>query len=394
MHRYCVTPFFGAFFGPFSKGFIPLRRDPFAAQAHINSVTRLPTPQRLPVPQHTKRLRPKTYSVAVYLVIGVVAIQIIMVISVFYLRAMVVPVNVKFPKASPKSVVSTVEIPQPPAVPAVVSPTPPKLPDIPSLPSLATSLPHPALLSVPAVSDKIAQIDSLNDQAQMLMRQNNLKDGLDLLIKAEDIDPRNPNTLKSLAESYYLMNDAPRAKQYWQRLVDLGPGVGTVYALAKDHVLLLGNHEADALAETSTLPRFIYIDMVEKTPVETLNGQAQFHLRTELKRKDPDMPSFDQKKLRPYVIFYQQTADGNLTPDLGQHGGAFEDTFLFWGKKNKEAFGVDYIMPVSGLPGPNNTTTGEYYGFVIGIYYNNELQDVRSEPADLITRMPLPAEIE
>ena len=380
------------------EGLYPLRRDPFAAQAHTNSVTRLPTPQRLPVPQHTKRLRPKTYSVAVYLVIGVVAIQIIMVISVFYLRAMVVPVNVKFPQALLKPGISTVVVPQPPTVPAVVSPSlspsPPKLPDLPSLPSLATSMPHPALLSVPTVSDKIAQISSLNDQAQMLMRQNNLKDGLDLLIKAEDIDPRNPNTLKSLAETYYLMNNAPMAKQYWQRLVDLGPGVGTVYALAKDHVLLLGNHDADALAVPSTLPRFIYVDMVEKTSVETVNGKPQFHLRTELKRKDPDMPSFDQKKLRPYVIFYQQTSDGKLAPDLGQHGGAFEDTFLFWGKKNKEAFGVDYVMPIPGLPGPNNTTTGEYYGFVIGIYYNNELQDARSEPSDLITRMPLPAEIE
>jgi hypothetical protein len=356
-----------------------------------NSVTRLPSPQRLPVPQHTKRLRPKTYSVAVYLVAAVVTIQVIMVISVFWLRAMVVPVNVKFPKASPKSGLTAIPTPQPPAVPVAVAP---KTPDLPSLPSLAASMPHPALLSVPAISDKIAQIGSLNDQAQMLMRQNDLKSGLDLLIKAEDIDPRNPNILKSLAEAYYLMNDAPRAKQYWQRLVDLGPGVGTVYGLARDHVLLLGNHEADALAEPSTLPRYIYIDQVEKTPVETLDGQPKFHLRTELKRKDPDMPSFDQKKLRPYVIFYQQMDDGKLVPDLGQHGGSFEDTFLFWGKKNKEAFGVDYIMPIPGLPGPNNTTAGEYYGFVIGIYYDNQLQDARSEPASLITRMPLPADIE
>lgn len=392
VHRYCVTFSFGAFFVLFSKGFIPLRRNPFAVKRIPNFVTRLPTPQRLPVPQHTKRLRPKTYSVAVYLVAGVVAIQIIMVISVFWLRAMVVPVNVKFPVALLKPGITPTSVT--PAIPTIAPSSQSKLPDLPSLPNLATSIPHPALLSIPTVSDKIAQISSLNDQAQMLMRQNDLKSGLDLLIKAEDIDPRNPNILKSLAETYYLMNDAPRAKQYWQRLVDLGPGVGTVYALAKDHVLLLGNHEADALAEPSTLPRYIYIDEVEKTPVETLNGQPQFHLRTELKRKNPEMPSFDQKKLRPYVIFYQQTADGKLVPDLGQHGGSFENTFLFWGKKNKEPFGVDYIMPTPGLPGPNKTTLGEYYGFVIGIYYDNQLQDARSEPGDLITRMPLPTDIE
>ena len=37
---------------------------------------------------------------------------------------------------------------------------------------------------------------------------------------------------------------------------------------------------------------------------------------------------------------------------------------------------------------------GEYYGYVIGIYYDKVLQDVRSEPADLISRLPLPDGIE
>ena len=63
-------------------------------------MTQLPSPQRRnQIPQHAKRLRPKTYSVAVYLVIAIILLQIGMVISVFWLRAMVVPVNVKLPKA-------------------------------------------------------------------------------------------------------------------------------------------------------------------------------------------------------------------------------------------------------------------------------------------------------
>jgi hypothetical protein len=128
--------------------------------------------------------------------------------------------------------------------------------------------------------------------------------------------------------------------------------------------------------------------------VETRNGDAQFHVRTVLARKNPKMPEFDQKKLQPYVIFYQQMPDGSLLPDLGQRKGSFDDTFLFWGDKTSEAFGVDYVMPVPGTPGPNNTTQGEYYGFVIGLYYDKVLQDVRSEPSDLSARMALPREIE
>jgi hypothetical protein len=217
---------------------------------------------------------------------------------------------------------------------------------------------------------------------------------LETLIKAEDIDPRHPDTLKNLAETYSLMNDPAQAKIYWQRLVDLGPGVGTVYAVAEDHVVLLEGPQADILNDPSKRPREVYVDAVEKTPVETQNGQAQFHLRATLMRKDSLAISFDQKKLQPYVIFYQQMPDGSLVPDIGQRKGSFDDTFLFWSNKTKEPFGVDYVMPVPSAQGPNSAPVGNYYGFVIGIYYDKVLQDVRSEPSDLMTRIPLPNEIE
>lgn len=352
-------------------------------------MTQLPSPQRrYPVPHHVRRVRPKTYSVAVYLVGSIILLQVGMLISVFWLRAMVVSVSVKPPNAQGNIVGNPNPVPVGPGGTANV-------PDMPVLPSLETSAIRPALLRVPGASDKLAQIGTLNEEAQVFLKQNDYSSATDLLVRAEDIDPRNPTTLKNLAETYNLLNDSVRAKAYWQRLVDLGQGVGTVYGVAKDHVLLLDSgNDADPLKEASSLDRMIYVKTVEKSPVETRDGDAQFHVRAVLIRKDPNMPDFDQKKLQPYVIFYQQMPDGSLVPDLGQRKGSFDDTFLFWGGKTSEAFGVDYVMPVPGTPGPNNTTQGEYYGFVIGLYYDKVLQDVRSEPTDLSSRMALPREIE
>jgi hypothetical protein len=346
-------------------------------------VTQLPSPQRsYPVPHHVKRVRPKTYSVAVYIVGAIILLQVGMLISVFWLRAMVVSVSVSPPNAQGNISGN----PNPPATPAR------PVPDMPVLPGLSA---RPALLRVPGVTDKLAQIGTLNEEAQVFLKQNDFSSASDILVRAEDIDPRNPTTLKNLAETYNMMNDSVHARDYWQRLVDLGPGVGTVYAAAKDHVLLLDSgHDADPLREPSSLDRIIYVKTVEKSPVETRDGDAQFHVRAVLMRKDPNMADFDQKKLQPYVIFYQQMPDGSLVPDLGQRKGSFDDTFLFWEGKTTEAFGVDYVMPVPGTPGPNSTTQGEYYGFVIGLYYDKVLQDVRSEPTDLSSRMALPREIE
>jgi len=331
-------------------------------------------------------VRPKTYSVAVYVVGAVLLLQIVMIISVFWLRAMVVPVNFEVPKShgAPANV--------------AVHPAPPaKHPEIPG-PREMPNLPvpgHQTLLTLPSPTDKRTRIGNLLDEAQLLRRQSDLKGAVVALIKAEDLDARNPQVLEALAETYYMLNDSVKSKIYWQRLVDLGPAVGRDYTLARDHVLLLDSTpDADPLEATSVLGRTVYIANVEKTPVETLNGVPQFHVQTVLMRKDPHMENFDQKKLQPYVIFYQQMPDGTLAPDLRDHKGAFEDTFLFWNHKLKEPFTVDYTLPLAGATGPNQAAGGEYYGFVIGIYYDKTLQDARSEPADLITRLPLPDAIE
>ncbi len=333
-------------------------------------------------------MRPTTYTVAVYLLAAVLLFEVVMVISVFWLRSMVVPVNFQVPRAH--GALAT-------AKPAPF--IPPILP--PDVPNLAVSG-RRTLLALPSANDKQTQMGNYLDQARDRRRANDLKGAIAVLIQAEDLDPRNPDVLQGLAETYYLLNDPVRSKQYWQRLVDLGPAVGHAYSLARDHVLLLNStRDADALQAPSILGREIYIDSVEKTPVDTQGGAPMFKLRVVLMRKDPNMPDFDQRKLQPYVIFYQNTGDpasipgpGALHADLRPHKGGFDDIFLFQDKRTKEAMTVEYTMPVPGLPGPDGKPMGDYYGYVIGIYYDKTLQDVRSEPADLLTRLPLPDGIE
>jgi hypothetical protein len=316
---------------------------------------------------------------AVYVLGAVLVLEAASIISVFWMRAMVVPVNFQVPK--------------PHALANAMSGTPTFTKNG-ELPNLTVS-PRRGLLALPTAGDSETQIGNLLDQAKLLRQQNDLKGELNVLIEAEDIDPRNPDVLQALAKIYNELNDPVRSKIYWQRLFDLGPAVGQPYAIARDQIQHL-NSSADAstLEAPSLLGRAIYIDGVEKTPVQTINGVPQFQVRTVLMRKDPNMPDFDQKKLQLFVIFYQQMSDGTLAPDLRPHKSSFDDVFLFWNKNPKEAFTVDYTLPIADTPGPDGKLMGKYYGFVIGVYYDKTLQDVRSEPADLISRLPLPDAIE
>ena len=100
-----------------------------------------------------------------------------MLISVFYLRAMVVSVNVRAPKPRETAVV----FPEAPPAPPVVN----KGPEMPRLPGLSTATTGPALLKVPTLSDKVGQVSTLNDEAQLLVHQNDLKHASLVLREAE-----------------------------------------------------------------------------------------------------------------------------------------------------------------------------------------------------------------
>jgi hypothetical protein len=339
-----------------------------------------------PHPQQSSiRVRPATYTAAVYVLGAVLLMELGMIISIFWIRAMVVPINFTVPKAHAIANAAALgRTMQPMSEPAGIPG---------EIPNLKISSGH-GLLALPSGNDNETQIINLLAEVKLRARQKDIKGELDLLLKAEDIDPRNPDVLQGLGEIYYLIDDKVRSKIYWQRLVDLGPAIGAPYALARDKVLLNSSPDADTLSEPSPLGRVVFIDGVDKTPVQTLNGGPQFQVRTSLMRKDPNMADFDQKKLQLFVIFYQQMPDGTLAPDLRPHKSAFDDLFLFWNKKPKESFTVSYTMPDTDTPGPDGKPMGKYYGFIIGIYYDKTLQDVRSEPADLVTRLPLPDAIE
>lgn len=332
------------------------------------------------------RIRPTTYTVATYILAVVLVMEVVMVFSVFWLRSMVVPVNFQVPKSHGPVAVKA---------PAVQPAAPP------DVPNLAVSG-RRTLLALPDANDRQTQIGNLLGEAHTLRSQNHVREAIGVLVQAEDLDPRNPDVLQGLAEYYYLLDDPVRSKIYWRRLLDLGPQVGKAYSLAHDHVYELNNGpDSDPLRAESILSREIYIVSVEKTPVDTQAGTPMFKLKVVLAKKDPNMTDFDQKKLQPYVIFYQNTGDpgaaptaATLKPDLRPHRGGFENLLLFQNKRTQESLTIEYSLPVPGTPGPDGKPMGEYYGFVIGIYYDKTLQDVRSEPSDLITRLPLPDGIE
>lgn len=93
-----------------------------------------------------------------------------------------------------------------------------------------------------------------------------------------------------------------------------------------------------------------------------------------------------------FIYFYEETETGDVVVTDSQVKTQWLSPPIDWAADEPELLKGEYPLPESGLPGSaaaNGITGRKYHGFVVAVYYKNELQDFRSDPARLVKDFPL-----
>jgi hypothetical protein len=92
------------------------------------------------------------------------------------------------------------------------------------------------------------------------------------------------------------------------------------------------------------------------------------------------------KDVKILVFFYEQTEDGDVQLTESKVVPQWLSPPIDWAGNDFELLEIQYSMPDA-----NGDAAGrKYFGYVVGIYYNNELQDFRADPGKLAKDFPLP----
>jgi hypothetical protein len=257
----------------------------------------------------------------------------------------------------------------------VLPPVPEASPD----PRLQPKPADPARLNLPKLREAAVRIASLNEEAAKFRQQGEFKLAQAALKEAEQLDPKNSTTLASLALLAEAKNDWPAARAYWQRLADLGPESGSSYRLAKERLLVF-DHQGEGPqppAQSPTLAKRLFISGIEAPPVKSGKDGQQFKLRVTI------AAAAAEKKIEPGAVrvklyFYDQMENGDILPTAAKLKVAFEGD-QNWLTEQKEVLSAEYLLS----PGARR-----YYGYVLRIYYQGELQDEKAEPAILLNLFP------
>jgi hypothetical protein len=102
--------------------------------------------------------------------------------------------------------------------------------------------------------------------------------------------------------------------------------------------------------------------------------------------------SINVQDVKIHVYFYEQTEDGEVMLTESKVVPQWLSPPVDWTANEPELLEVQYTMPESGLPGSaaDSASSGrKFFGYIVGVYYNDELQDFRAEPASVAKDFPL-----
>ncbi len=298
----------------------------------------------------------------------------------------------------------------------------------PSVPS-QTAAPAPVqaavspAAAVPAASPSL--VDQLLREGIELRDRGDTTNALARLQEALDSEPTNTAVLEEMAKTYESMQLLDRANEVWRKLQEMGPSAGAAYELANQRLKLgvptLGTAES-GIAGSSTEaaehkdiggnPEGSVMGITEVKTTETPDPDAEKNMALQVGIKKQPGASIDHDKVRIFVKFYDTVGDKDIKLTDADVNYEWLTPKHDWTETSPEVLAVKYVRAKTGgvssdssladaaatvRPGQKgrgakgsaaDSGRRKYLGYIIQIYYDDELQAVQAEPSRLLQLFP------
>lgn len=277
---------------------------------------------------------------------------------------------------------------------------------------------------------KVSVPDELLQVAKALRLRGDTANAIAKLQQAFALAPENPEILAELALTYESMQLFHRSNETWRKLQSLGANAGPLAELAdlklRDGAQAKGTAgstkpsatEEAAPNDGSDIPdgSTFGISQVSQTTVPDPDALTKLTLRVGVKLR-PKTP-IDYTKVKIQVFFYDVVNNDQVLLTDADVSYEWITPHHNWADTDTEILDVTYLRPNKHYPAPGaamaavpdsveKATLGtkgkpdaeedagddgprQYLGYVVRVYYKDQLQAVRSDPTRLLTLFPPP----
>ena len=298
----------------------------------------------------------------------------------------------------------------------------------------AASVKVPAVAGVPPATVKHVPVPpttvggTLLQMAKGFRERGDTTNAIAKLQQAIALDPGNAEILAELAMTYEAMQLFDRSNEVWRRLQSLGPAVGPLFELA-DLKLQVGvppqsGAHAARPGNTTGIPdgsTFGISELTLKRETDP-NAETRLLLRMGVKVR-PDTP-IDHTKVKIQVFFYDMVDNDQVVLTNAEVNYEWVTPGHDWADTGTEVLDVTYLRPKRRDPVPGTAIESQsmdvpdsvekakraarkseaaastlptsesgprqYLGYIVRVYYQDQLQAVRAEPTRLLNLFPPP----
>jgi tetratricopeptide (TPR) repeat protein len=282
------------------------------------------------------------------------------------------------------------------------------------------SIPPPAAVTSPAPSI----VDQLLREGKEFRERGDTTNALARFQEALDSEPDNTGVLQETAQTYESMQMFDRANDVWRRIKQISPSDSSTYALA-DRRLKVGvpatpavepggaPAEADVPSrkDVGGNPDGSIMGISEVKTVETPDPEAETNLTLRIGIKKQPNATIDHTKVRVLVYPYDIVDDKDIKLTDADVNYEWLTPKHDWSEPNPEVLLVHYVraktsggLSESSLSeaaakvrpgqkgrsskGSANVGQRKYLGYIVRVYYGDDLQAVQAEPARLLQQFP------
>ena len=292
----------------------------------------------------------------------------------------------------------------------------------------------PAAVAPAASVAAVSATDQVVNEAVALRDRGDTANALVRLQSAAEQDPKNARVLEELAKTYEAVQNMDLANETWRKIRDLGPSAGASFGLADQRLKTGVPAPSSATSNDAGLPGPARLDIASATGsggtatadgsileiselnvAETQDADADTNLTLRVGIRKRTKTVIDHTKVKIQVFFYDTVDDKDIKLTDADVTYEWLTPNHDWADTNAEVLSVNYVRPKSKVLGseaalsaaaasvnpgkktkPNKTGAPDsgqrkYLGYIVRVYYQDQLQAVRAEPTRLLKLYPPPS---
>ncbi|HSI12500.1 MAG TPA: hypothetical protein VK961_10670 [Chthoniobacter sp.] len=271
------------------------------------------------------------------------------------------------------------------------------------------SRPVPVNRNAPA-TEPTNRFDELILQGKQLRDRGDMGTAITKFREASALDTKSPVPLNELATTYDKMGLADKAAEHWRKIYDMGDSAGVYYQVAEAKIkasqaTALRNVEKSNTNTAATMPAQDTTPVDLSQPAEGIAVGSLLGLmevRAEDERDDNSAKRFvlhipikarpkahvDVRDLVIHVLFYDLVDKQNVVQTSANVSSRWATPPADWTDTDTEELAVEYQLP---KPEPRaKREDRKYFGYIVRIYYKQQLQAATAEPDRLAQQYPPP----